>query len=183
AAGLPGMPWPGQRASAAVKASCIASSARSKEPETRMRPAMMRPDSRRNTDSTVLFRSSIYIRRRAVLPSFALSRHRPDGPYFNTTGAAGASGGDLRGPFERFVQVLAIENVVSGKLLLGLRERPVGYERLAILHANGRGAAGRLQRFSASEDSANVGLFHDGPVLGRDSLLFLRRGDFHRAFV
>src|SRR6516164_5141683 len=54
------MPFSGHWANASANASCMASSARSNEPETLIRLAMIRPDSRRKTDSTVLLRLSTY---------------------------------------------------------------------------------------------------------------------------
>ena len=39
---------------------------------------------------------------------------------------------------ERLVDVLALEDVVAAELLLRLRERPVGDERLAVADADGR---------------------------------------------
>ena len=47
ARGFSGTPPPGQRSSAAAKASCMTSSARSKSPTSRMRVARIRPDSAR----------------------------------------------------------------------------------------------------------------------------------------
>src|SRR5207244_2766042 len=109
-------------------ASCMASSARSKECETRMRPAMIRPDSCRKTASAVARRSSMHCIGPADLP---------DWPHFNVSGGAAAGGGYLRRPFESFVEVLAIEDVVSGELLFSLGERAISNQDLTILHPHG----------------------------------------------
>src|SRR5260370_13775019 len=53
APGLSGTPLAGQFAMAEANASCMASSARSKDPASRMRVAIIRPDSWRNTVSTI----------------------------------------------------------------------------------------------------------------------------------
>src|SRR5215813_6739159 len=50
--GLSGTPFSGHRLSAAVKASCIASSARSKSPSKRISVARMRPESTRYRESS-----------------------------------------------------------------------------------------------------------------------------------
>src|SRR5882724_2257961 len=50
--GLPGTPLRGHRLSAAAKASCIASSARSKSPSKRIRVARIRPESTRERESS-----------------------------------------------------------------------------------------------------------------------------------
>src|ERR1700722_11571941 len=105
AAGFAGTPSACQFMTAAAKASCIASSARSKERETRMSPAIMRPDSWRKTDSTVARWSCIHER---TLREFA------DGPDLNTSRHAGACSGYFSRPGQSFIEVLAIEDVVSG---------------------------------------------------------------------
>src|SRR5271156_3172396 len=84
AAGLGGIPSVRQLTTAAAKASCIASSARSKECETRIRPAIIRPDSERKTDSTVARWSSIHGR---TLREFA------NGPDLDTSGHTSAGSG------------------------------------------------------------------------------------------
>src|SRR5580658_3349070 len=105
AAGLAGTPSACQFMTAAAKASCIASSARSKERETRMRPAMMRPDSWRKTDSTVARWSCIHGR---TLREFA------NGPDLDTSRNTCAGSGYFGCPGQCFIKVLAVEDVVSG---------------------------------------------------------------------
>src|SRR6266404_9174350 len=114
----------------------MASSARSKECETRMRPAMIRPDSSRKTASAVARRSSMHCIGLADLP---------DRPHFNVSRAAATGGRDLRRPLESFVEVLAIEDVISGELLFSLGEGAVSHEDLAVLHTHNCGGGGRLQ--------------------------------------
>src|ERR1700678_3261863 len=107
AAGLSGTPWAGQLTTAAAKASFIASSARSKERETRIRPAIMRPDSARKTASTVARWSCIH--------GFTLGKFA-DGPNLDASGPARAASRNFSGPGQSFVQILTLENVVSGQL-------------------------------------------------------------------
>src|ERR1700733_4112798 len=103
--GFAGTPSACQFMTAAAKASCIASSARSKERETRMSPAIIRPDSWRKTDSTVARWSCIH---EGTLREFA------DGPDLNASRHAGAGSGYSSGPGQSFIEVLAVEDVVSG---------------------------------------------------------------------
>src|ERR1700733_7360996 len=103
--GFAGTPSACQFMTAAAKASCIASSARSKERQTRMSPAMMRPDSWRKTDSTVARWSCIHGCR---LREFA------NGPDLDTPGNTRAGGGYFCCPGQCFVKVFAVEDVVSG---------------------------------------------------------------------
>src|ERR1700677_1360941 len=105
AAGLAGTPSACQFMTAAAKASCIASSARSKERQTRMSPAMMRPDSWRKTDWTVARWSCIHEGR---LREFA------NGPDLDTPGQTRAGSGYSCCPGQRFIKVFAVEDVVSG---------------------------------------------------------------------
>src|SRR6185437_2559778 len=114
--GLLGMPLVPQCPRAAAKASCIASSAKSKERETRIRLAIIRPDSRRKMASTVARSSSICGR----------PAHLANGTDFNTARFALTRRRDSCGPFQRFIQIFALENVVSRQLLLRFRERAVG---------------------------------------------------------
>src|SRR5208283_915300 len=117
AAGLSGMPSLTQCVNAAANASCMASSARSNDCEILIRPAIIRPDSRRKMPSTVLRISSIY----ALAYSEACD-----------SGAASRSGNPCS-PLECFVKVFTVQDVIRRELLLGLRERPVAHQRLAIL--------------------------------------------------
>ena len=78
--------------------------------------------------------------------------------------------GILRRPLERFVQIFAVQDVVPGELLLGLRERSVGHQHFAVLHPNGGCGRRRLQRVGAAENATPRGLIHDRPVCRRDFL-------------
>src|ERR1700677_3542309 len=137
ARGFSGMPSVCQLTTAAAKASCMASSARSKEWEIRMRPATMRPDSLRKTASTVARWSCIH---GWTLGKFA------DGPNLDASGPTRAGGRNFSGPGQCFVQILTLKNVVPGQLLFGFRKWPIDDQRLAILHANGRGRGAGLKR-------------------------------------
>src|SRR5258706_8070104 len=120
AAGFSGVPLLGQEASAEANASCIASSARSKEPETRIKLAMIRPDSCRKTDSAADRMSAI---QRASMTGDRL-RFRARGKArqranLDTAFASLARGRNLRRPLYSLVEILAIEDVIPGQLLLG----------------------------------------------------------------
>src|SRR5207237_9814658 len=103
----------------------IASSARSKQPQTRMRPAMMIPDSCRKTDSIVARRSAIYTA--DVFSTRGGVNLCADRTHFHAAFSASAGGRNLRRPFQRFVQIGAVENVIAGELFLGLSKRPIGH--------------------------------------------------------
>src|SRR5271157_731166 len=145
AAGLSGTPLT-QCVSAAVNASCMASSARSNDPEILIRPAMIRPDSRRKMPSTVLRSSSIY--------ALAYSEAFDSGAGFRISWmgrtsthplAPPARTGNPGRPLECFVKVFALQDVIPGELLLGFRKRPVGHHHLAVLHPDGGCRLRRLQ--------------------------------------
>jgi hypothetical protein len=57
--------------------------------------------------------------------------------------------GKLRGDLDRLVEVLAVDEVVAADLFLGLGERAVGGERLAIADPHGRCVGGRTQALAA----------------------------------
>src|SRR6516225_7291855 len=146
----------------------MASSAKSNDWETRIKPAIMRPDSLRKTSSTALRKSVIVplsvIRfgdptrrnqtraqseaRRSAARSAAARRQdgltlRPLREFvnradFHAAGSATAACGNLGSPFQGFIEIGAVENVVAGKLLLGFGKRPVGHERFSVLEANCR---------------------------------------------
>src|SRR5713101_6530619 len=81
---------------------------------------------------------------------------------------------NLRRPLNGFVQVLAIEDVIPGKLLLCLRERSVCDQRFPVLHANGGRVCGGAQWLSTLQDALSRSLLYHCPVSGL--LLFrLRR--------
>ena len=62
----------------------------------------------------------------------------PDRPHFDRC-RAGAR--DLRRHLDGLVEVLAVDDVVAADLLLGLGERAVGGEHVAVPHADGGGVA------------------------------------------
>src|SRR5258706_375382 len=130
------MPSLGQCASAEASASCIASSARSKEPETRISPAMTRPNSARKTDSTA----------RSVSP--IRSGERRDRADLDAPLGPAARRRDAPRPVDRLVQVRAFEEVVAPELLLRLRERAVGREELRFADAHRARRRRRLERLS-----------------------------------
>src|SRR6266436_19856 len=177
APGFSGVPLLGQVAKADANASCMASSARSKEPESRIKVAMIRPDSSRNTDSTEVLASAICrTNRTTILRLLSPDWKRSNGSNLDATFSAAANQRDFRGPPDRFIQILAVQNVIAGKLFLGFRERAVQRDRLTTLHPNGGGRAGRLQRLRRPVNTELLGLLHDRPMCGRSPLDFLRRG-------
>src|SRR5262249_53804032 len=136
APGLRGGPSLSQFAAAEAKASCKDSSARSKDPEMRIRVAMIRPYSSLKTFSSISLACDI--RRALHIPKAAcnLSKskfdvheqsiaHWPDRPNLNAAFAALACGRDLTGPFNCLIDGFAIKNVVTSQLLLCLCEGSV----------------------------------------------------------
>src|SRR2546421_472086 len=126
-----------QSVSATTKASWTASSATSKSPVRRMRVATARPRSSRN--------------RRSTTPCSCLSGGDvKDGTDLDRP-VLGP--GDLRGPLDGLVQVLAGEDVEAAELLLRLGEGPVGRGNLAVTHPHGRRRRGGLEPVAGVEDS------------------------------
>src|SRR6188768_1086155 len=105
--GFGGIPSAGQRWAAIANASATASSARSMSPRTRMRVAVQRPASRRNTDS----RSSAILERTEFDRTVAGDRR-------------------LAGPLERRVEVGRLDHPEAAHLLLGLGIRAVGHRHV-----------------------------------------------------
>jgi len=66
----------------------------------------------------------------------------PDGPYLD---GSGPRAGYLRSDFDRFVEVLAVDQAVAADLLLGLRKRAVRDQDLAVANLDGRRVARRAQ--------------------------------------
>src|SRR5438477_6204780 len=151
----------------------MASSARSKEPEARMRPAMMIPDSCRKTDSMVARRSAIYAADKLCTRG-GLS-FRADGTHFHAALAASAVGRNLRRPFQRFVKIGAVENVIAGKLFLGLSERTVCHHCFPVLHPHRGGGTTGFERLRAAQDPPPRRLRHDFAMLGRNLPHLFRR--------
>src|SRR5579871_3066645 len=110
ARGLDGNSAAGQRSSAAAKASCKASSARSKSPTRRISVASARPASSRNTFS---------ISTGGILSSVVVDHH---GANLDRT-ALGA--GNSRSNSNRGVEILGLDQVIAAELLAGFGERPV----------------------------------------------------------
>src|SRR5215469_14757785 len=182
AAGLSGTPLTGQEASAEANDSCMASSARSKEPEMRIRLEMIRPDSCRKTDSATE-RISCMLRagdgRGLGCRARAQPRHRPN---FDTPSASLASGRDLGRPLDRFIEILAIDDVISSELLFGFGERPVHDQGLAVLHANRGRGHDRRERFDAPQDALPGRFFHYGAMAFPDLLALFRGRAVWREF-
>jgi hypothetical protein len=59
----------------------------------------------------------------------ALHLQLPDGPYLD---GSGSRAGYLRGDFDRFIEVLAVDQAVAADLLLGLRKPAVRNQNLAV---------------------------------------------------
>src|ERR1700694_1063098 len=77
---------------------------------------------------------------------------------------------NFRGPFDRIIEILAIENVVSSELLLGLGKGSVNGERLAFLFADGGGGVGSLERLRAMKNALSPGFVHHRRVGPCDGL-------------
>src|SRR5438067_1041842 len=174
-----GIPFCGQEASAAVNASCIASSARSNEPQIRIRPARIRPDSIRKTASAVS--RTLTIPRKSVIESrfgvrtCGYARHGAD---LDAAFPALARCRNARSPLDRLIQVLAVQDVVAGELLLRLGEGSVGDQRPSIVHAHGGSARGGRERLGAEQDTLTDGFRHQSAMgirylAARTSRLFL----------
>src|SRR5208283_5529033 len=147
------MPRSGQYRSADASDSCIASSARSNDPASRMSVAMMRPDSSRKTRSTTVL-------------ALLISRLEPQRTDFDTAVTSAAAARDARSPFDGLIQVLALQNVIPGELFLRFGERAIGDQRFPVLHADSGRRAGGLQRRRSVKDAAARGFFHSVPMPG-----------------
>src|SRR5215211_52327 len=120
--GFGGTPDAGHRSAAVAKASATASSARSTSPRTRISVAVQRPASRRKI---------------AASSSFTLERADLDGAL--------AGRGGLPSPLERGIEVGCLDDPEAAHLLLRLGVGAVRHRRLALVRADDRGGAGRLQ--------------------------------------
>ncbi len=117
---------------AAAKASCRASSARSKSPKERnQRGQQVSPLG--TAQAIEIGHAKIISGRTSIEP----------------WRAPGIFGGDADG----FVEVRGFHEVEAAELFLGLRERPVGGQALALSHAHGGGGVRGLERV-ATEDGA-----------------------------
>ena len=93
---------------------------------------------------------------------------RLDRRYISQTGRTSIEPISAAGIFaayvQRLVDVLALEDVVAAELLLRLRERPVGDERLAVADADGRRGGGRLEPVGGHELAAVADLLRERAV-------------------
>src|SRR5262249_44995416 len=155
--------------------SCMASSARSKEPEIRIRLAMIRPDSLRKTDSAAEGMSAIQgnnLIHDPLLPgNRAQAGHRPN---LDTAVVPFAASRDLGRPFDGLVQIPAVDYVIARELLLRFRERSVRHERFTVLYPNRRRGCSWGQRLGAPQNALSHGLLHYPRVSSPDLVGFVR---------
>src|SRR4029450_10095227 len=157
APGLSGVPSRVQRSAATANASWVASSARSKSPKSPTRVARTRPHSSRKTWSI----SGLALHDRTHLDGAAHARRR-----------------DARGNCRGLVEVVGLEQEETAEVLLGVDERAVAQQCIAVVDAH-RGRRTRQRWLLAAEDARHPGeLF----VLADHSFqLFLREfPDFRR---
>src|SRR5262247_2974590 len=144
--GFVGVPSRGHCSTAAAKASCSASSARSKPPSRRMSVARTRRDSDRYTASTASRASSIVGSLMRGSPHSGSSssgvRQLQDGPDLDDTDARRRKS---RGHLARFIDVLGFDEKEASELLLRFGEGAVGDGDLAAVHAYGPGGPSPLQ--------------------------------------
>src|SRR5439155_23629933 len=81
---------------------------------------------------------------------------------------------DLRGPLNRLVEILALEEVEAAELLLGLREGTVGDQALAVAHPDGRRRRRGLQAGAGHEDPGRLDLLSELAVGLHDPRSVLR---------
>src|ERR1700722_19642935 len=173
----------GQRSSATAKASCSASSARSKSPTRRIRVASARPASSRN-----IFSISVGVMEcrlgNTVIPGwsegpdpesrdsgFASSMRpgmtaspsiiNPDRPDLDRTEARARN---LCGDGQGCVEILGLDQIVAAELLAGFRERAIGGQRLAVTDAHGGRGGGRLQPVAGLEIAALDDALREGTI-------------------
>src|SRR5213593_1019285 len=174
ATGFAGVPAPGHRSIAVANASWSASSATSKSPSRRMRVARIRPCSARKISSRRMaawWKSYSTGRQRAR--DRLLWRAHPNGPHLDRVAPAQqrVAGRDR----ERLVEVLDFDDAVAAQLLLGLGERAIGRDRLAVLQPHGRGGAGQVQRIAGLKDAVPSEALAELDSLVVDRLPFLLR--------
>ncbi len=66
--------------------------------------------------------------------------------------------------FDRFVEILAFENVEPPELFLGLRKRTIDRRGLAVAHLNGRGRGDALERLAKLEHAVFLDLVGEGEI-------------------
>src|SRR5262245_35398185 len=69
---------------------------------------------------------------------------------------------------DRFIAILALDQVVAAKLLLGLSEWPIGGQRLAVLFAHGDGGGAPFEFWSGEQLSALFDLLDEVAVVPHD---------------
>src|SRR5581483_3842757 len=125
APGLSGTPFSGQLDTAEVNASCMASSARSKEPESRINVAMIRPDSCRKTDSTKAVASAIKALVLAIhLPAHCSVSYLTEVAYWPLAGCSALTGSARIGrtsmhprPLQQLTGILDAQLMASSRSL------------------------------------------------------------------
>src|SRR5438477_10908866 len=128
--GLGGRPSPGHLRRATANASCTASSATAMSPKWRIRVATDRPDSSRKI-RPISASSSLSAASTSRTPSgLACIRERTD------LDRRPNDGGGFRGPGERGVDVLGLDDVEAAQVFLRLSERAVGGQHLALRYAH-----------------------------------------------
>src|SRR4051794_38134803 len=197
ARGLAGTPSTGQRSTAAVKASCSASSASSKSPSSRIRVARTRRDSLRkrwSIESAVTQSRTVHHpdhKGDACQRQLACVTLRPLGAWLlcccagslfslgtllgevdqrTDLNGAGAGGGDLGRDLDGVVQVPGLDHVKTPELLLGFGERTVGGRHLAVTDPYRGGRLGRLQRLPRYVLPVLLDVSSKGEVLVHDRL-------------
>jgi hypothetical protein len=80
--------------------------------------------------------------------------------------AAETRGRDARGHLDRSVEVIGLEDVVTGGGSHGVDERTLGGERLAVVYPDGGGLLGKSER----KTGGNTGRVVDRCVLGDERL-------------
>src|SRR2546421_6793195 len=130
--GLGGRPSRAHVRRATANASCTASSARSMSPKARTTAAIDRPDSSRKIWPTARSSSLGTESMSCSLSGLGYVSERPDLDRLRDCCAG------LRGPGERCVEVVGLDDVEAAEVLLRLRERAVGGQHLAVGHAHDR---------------------------------------------
>src|SRR5262249_17778426 len=98
-----------------------------------------------------------------------------DGTNFHAATAALAGRGDFRSPGNSFVQILAVQNIVTSELLLGFGKRAVTEERLVVANPDSRGGSGGLKWLGAAKYAMSGSFDHHVPMPRTNAVrLFLR---------
>src|SRR5882672_10256889 len=102
----------------------------------------------------------------------------------NFDGAAGSATGrwNSRGPRDSLVQVLAVQHVISGKLLLRLGEGTFGRQDLAVVRADRSGCIGSPEPIHSHKDATLPSFVHYCRVALPNLLSFLRQHGIPVAF-